>query len=47
MHIKFDVSNEGLVWYKKCPKFAKWTIQNNSVALAETHMQRKNEKTQP
>ena len=38
MHIKFNTQNKRLEWYKKRSLFAKWAIQNNSDALAETHM---------
>ena len=38
MHIKFDILNESLEWYKKRSIFAKGAIQNNSDALAATHI---------
>ena len=38
MHIKFDISNEKLDWYKKLSIFAKWPMQNDSEALAATHI---------
>ena len=44
MHIKFGILNERLEWHKKRLIFAKWTIQNNSDALAATHIKWKNEK---
>ena len=34
MHIKFDIWNERLEWYKKLSMFAKWATQNNPDALA-------------
>ena len=42
MYIKFDIYNERLEWYKKRSVFAKWAIQNNSDALAATHIKWKN-----
>ena len=42
MHIKLDIKNERLEWYKKSSIFAKWAIQNNSDALAATHIKGKN-----
>ena len=38
MHIKFDIKNESLEWYKKRSICAKWAMQNNSEALAATHI---------
>ena len=43
MYIQFVTSNERLEWYKKRSLFAKLSIQNNSDALAATHIKRKNE----
>ena len=39
MHIKFDIQNENLEWYKKRSIFTKWARENNSNALAATHIQ--------
>ena len=41
MYIKLDIQNEKLERYKKRSVFAKWPIQNNSNALAATHMKSK------
>ena len=38
MHIKFDISNESLEWYKKGSLFGKWTMQNKWEALEITHL---------
>ena len=46
MYVKFDSSNERLQWYKKRSIFAKWALQNNSDALAATHLKRKTKTTQ-
>ena len=43
MCIKLDILNEILEWYKKRSIFAEWEVQNNSDALAATHMKGKNE----
>ena len=44
MHIKFDVLNERLEWYKKPSIFTKWVIQNNSDSLEATYIKWKNQK---
>ena len=41
MHIKFDISNKKLEWRKKSSLFTKWAMQNNSDALAATHIKLK------
>ena len=38
IYIKFDIQNERLEGYEKRSIFAKWVIQNNSDALATTHI---------
>ena len=38
MYIKFDTQNEQLEWYKKRSISAKRATQNNSDALAATHI---------
>ena len=38
MYVKFDISNERLEWYEKRSIFTKLAIQNNSKALAVTHI---------
>ena len=42
MSIKFEIWNESLECYKKHSLFAKCAIQNNSDALAATHLKWKN-----
>ena len=37
MHLKFDIQNERLEWYKKLSIFAKWVMRKNSDALAATY----------
>ena len=44
MDIKFNLWKKRLKWYKKRSVLAKWALQNNSDALAATHIKWKNEK---
>ena len=43
MHMKFNIENGMLEWYKNVSLFAKWAIVNSSNTLTAIQLKRKNE----